>query len=199
MHCDDLYMTRNMHSQRASRQYYYAHAHKPTCTCIAQLCVRMSINDIPDHDGHVHTYVHHENRSLLQSLALMRSSNKEWLVVGLGAVRSLGSCGSLIFSCTRTLSHSSRMSCILSSLSSHALILASNGLMKGEPLIVWVLTIWSSRLVWISSTAVRMETPTRTRTHTYIHTCTHASIYASNVCMCMYMCNVHVYVILTES
>ena len=32
----------------------------------------MSINDIPDRDGHVHTYVHHENRSFIQSLALMR-------------------------------------------------------------------------------------------------------------------------------
>ena len=34
----------------------------------------ISINNIPDHDGHVHTYVHHENRSLIQSLALMRSA-----------------------------------------------------------------------------------------------------------------------------
>ena len=34
----------------------------------------ISINDIPDRDGHVHTYVHHENRSLIQSLALMRSA-----------------------------------------------------------------------------------------------------------------------------
>ena len=34
----------------------------------------ISINDIPDCDGHVHTYVHHENRSLIQSLALMRSA-----------------------------------------------------------------------------------------------------------------------------
>ena len=38
--------------------------------------MHMSINDIPDCDGHihmyVHTYIHHENRSLIQSLALMR-------------------------------------------------------------------------------------------------------------------------------
>ena len=55
------------HSQWASRQYYYAHV-------IVQMCVRISINDIPDRDGHVHTYVHRENRSLIQSLALMRSA-----------------------------------------------------------------------------------------------------------------------------
>ena len=51
------------------------------------------------------------------------------------------------------------VSCILMSLSSHALMRASNGLMKGEPLIVCVLTIWSSRLVCISSTEVKMDTP----------------------------------------
>ena len=64
------YYTRNTHSQRASRQYYYTHTHK----CITQLCARMSINNIPDRDGHVHTYVHHENRSLIHSLALMHSA-----------------------------------------------------------------------------------------------------------------------------
>ena len=48
----------NTHSQWASRQYY-AHAHKH----IAQLCARMSINDILDRDRHVHTYIHHENAS----------------------------------------------------------------------------------------------------------------------------------------
>ena len=60
----------NTHSQRALCQYYYVHAHKR----IAQLCTHMSINDIPDRDGQVHTYVHHENRSLIQSLALMCSA-----------------------------------------------------------------------------------------------------------------------------
>ena len=35
---------------------------------------RMSINDIPDRDGHVRTYVHHENRSLIQSPVLMHSA-----------------------------------------------------------------------------------------------------------------------------
>ena len=50
--------------------YYYAHAHKR----IAQLCTHMSINDIPDRDGCIHTYVHHENRSLIQSFVLMRSA-----------------------------------------------------------------------------------------------------------------------------
>ena len=29
------------------------------------------INNIPDHDGHVHVYIHRENRSLIQSLTLM--------------------------------------------------------------------------------------------------------------------------------
>ena len=46
----------------------------PSLTQSAQLCVCVSINNIPDHDGHVHTYVHHENRSLIQSLALMHSA-----------------------------------------------------------------------------------------------------------------------------
>ena len=53
--------TRNTHSQRALHQYYYAHAHKR----IAQLCACMSINDILDCGGHVHTYVHHGNRSFI--------------------------------------------------------------------------------------------------------------------------------------
>ena len=40
---------------------------------LAQLYARMSINNIPDCDRHIqYTYVHHENRSLIQSLALMR-------------------------------------------------------------------------------------------------------------------------------
>ena len=38
------------------------------------LCAHMSINNIPDHDGHVHTSVHHENRSFIQRLALMCSA-----------------------------------------------------------------------------------------------------------------------------
>ena len=59
-------------------QYSYAHAHK----CIAQLCARMSINDIPDHDGHVHTYVHHEIRSLIQRLTLMRLAIKKEFSTG---------------------------------------------------------------------------------------------------------------------
>ena len=78
--------TRNMHLQRALRQYYYTHAHKR----IAQLCVRMSINDIPDRDGHVHMYVHHENRSLIHSLALMRSAIKIILTTFRGARLRLG-------------------------------------------------------------------------------------------------------------
>ena len=47
-------------------------------TWLAQLCACMSINDNPDCDGqvHVHTYIRtsHENRSLIQSLALMCSA-----------------------------------------------------------------------------------------------------------------------------
>lgn len=38
------------------------------------------------------------------------------------------------------------------------LISFSKGLMNGEPLIVWVFTIWSSSIVWMSSKVVRMET-----------------------------------------
>ena len=45
--------TRNTHSQRTSPQYYDAHEHKR----ITQLCTRMSITDILDRDGHVHTYI----------------------------------------------------------------------------------------------------------------------------------------------
>ena len=39
------------------------------------------------------------------------------------------------------------------------LISASKGLMKGEPLMVCVLTIWSSSVVWMSSTEDRMLMP----------------------------------------
>ena len=31
-------------------------------------------HNIPDRDGHIHTYIHHENRSLIHSLALMCSA-----------------------------------------------------------------------------------------------------------------------------
>ena len=62
--------TRNTHLQWALHQYYYAHVHKR----IAQMCARISINDILDRDRHVHTHVRHENRSLIQNLALMRSA-----------------------------------------------------------------------------------------------------------------------------
>ena len=60
----ELFCTRNTHSQWASRQYYDVHAHKR----IPQMCMLILINDIPDRD----THVHHENRSLIQSLVLMR-------------------------------------------------------------------------------------------------------------------------------
>ena len=56
--------TRNTHAQWISCQVY------ASLTQPAQLCARMSINNIPDCDGHVH----HENRSLIQSLVLMRSA-----------------------------------------------------------------------------------------------------------------------------
>lgn len=39
------------------------------------------------------------------------------------------------------------------------LISLSNGLMKGDPLIVWVFIIWSSRRAWISSTEDRIWIP----------------------------------------
>ena len=75
--CNNCTFTRNTHFQRASHQYYYAHAHQR----IAQLCARMSINDatfliVMNTYMYIHvcTYVHHENRSLIQSLTLMRSA-----------------------------------------------------------------------------------------------------------------------------
>ena len=37
---------------------------------VSPSCAHTSINDIPDCDGHIHTYIYHENRSLSQSLAL---------------------------------------------------------------------------------------------------------------------------------
>ena len=58
--------TRNAHVQWASRQVYASPTQPP------QLCMRMSINNIPDCDRH--TYIHHENRSLIPSLTLMRSA-----------------------------------------------------------------------------------------------------------------------------
>ena len=42
--------------------------------------------------------------------------------------------------------------------SSH-LISVSNGLMNGEPRMVWVLTMWSSRRFWMSSTDERTDVP----------------------------------------
>ena len=62
----------NTHAQWASRKVYvYIPVHG--------MCMRYAspgqpahvINDIPDRDGLVHMYVHHENRSLIQSLMLM--------------------------------------------------------------------------------------------------------------------------------
>ena len=41
-----IYSTRNTHVQWASCQVY------------ASLCVRMAINDIPDSDGHIRTYMY---------------------------------------------------------------------------------------------------------------------------------------------
>ena len=68
--------TRNTHSQWASRRPQHD---VRINVRIAQLCARMSINDIPDRERTriytcVHTYIHLENRSLIQSLALMRSA-----------------------------------------------------------------------------------------------------------------------------
>ena len=41
----------------------------------------------------------------------------------------------------------------------HTLISFSNGFMNGDPLMVRVLTIWSSSIVWMSSTLARIEMP----------------------------------------
>ena len=69
--------TRNTHSQRASRQYYHAHAHK----CIAQLCARIlcqltTFLIVKDMYIRIYMYVHHEKRSLSHSLTLVRSAIK---------------------------------------------------------------------------------------------------------------------------
>ena len=51
------------------------------------------------------------------------------------------------------------MFCMSKSFSSQCLISFSNGLIKGEPFIVWVLTMWSSSMAWISSTEDRIVKP----------------------------------------
>ena len=53
--------------------------------------------------------------------------------------------------------------CISTSLASHSCISTSNGLMNGEPLIVWALMMWSSSSTCISSTDERIDTPCKTR------------------------------------
>ena len=58
-----------------------------------------------------------------------------------------------------TFSHASRMSCSLMRVAFHSFISSSNGLTKGEPSMVCVLTIWSSSSIWISSTEDRMVVP----------------------------------------
>ena len=62
----ELY-TRNMHVQWASRQVFAS----PTWP--AQLCTHMSINNIPDRDRQVYTYI--MRKIPIQSLALMHSAN----------------------------------------------------------------------------------------------------------------------------
>ena len=61
-------------SMSQSPEYACAVGLAPSPTQPTQLCMRISINDIPDCDRHVHTYVHYEKRSFIQSLALMRSA-----------------------------------------------------------------------------------------------------------------------------
>ena len=58
-----------------------------------------------------------------------------------------------------TFNHSSNISCINNNLFSHSLISSSKGLIKGEPLIVCVFTMWSSRRFWMSSIDVRIFVP----------------------------------------
>ena len=57
------------------------------------------------------------------------------------------------------LRHWSSMSCSSSRLASHSLVSSSNGLMKLEPFMVCVRTMWSSSSSWISSTAAKMNVP----------------------------------------
>ena len=63
-------LTRNTHAQWASHQVVYA-----SLTRLAQPCTRMSFLIMTD------TYVHHENRSLFQSLALMCSAITNCILV----------------------------------------------------------------------------------------------------------------------
>lgn len=58
-----------------------------------------------------------------------------------------------------TLSHSSRISCIEMSFSSHSFISVSNGLINGDPLMVCAFTMWSSSNIWMSSTLDKILTP----------------------------------------
>mmetsp|Transcript_8250 Transcript_8250/g.18106 ORF Transcript_8250/g.18106 Transcript_8250/m.18106 type:complete len:246 (-) Transcript_8250:315-1052(-) len=53
----------------------------------------------------------------------------------------------------------SRMSCIDVSVSSHLVISVMKGLIKRDPFMAWVLTIWSSSSCWISSTLESMRVP----------------------------------------
>ena len=53
---------------------YTRNTHAQWTSGPAQLCVCMSINNIPDRDEHVHVRKYHENRSLIQSLRLMHSA-----------------------------------------------------------------------------------------------------------------------------
>ena len=58
-----------------------------------------------------------------------------------------------------TLSHWSRMSCIVMSFSVHSLMACSKGLTNGDPIMVCALMMWSSSNIWISSTDDRILIP----------------------------------------
>ena len=68
--------TRNTHAQWASRQEYMHLRHgRPSCVCACQLITFLIVMDTYIRTD-IRMYVHHENKSLIQSLALMHSAIK---------------------------------------------------------------------------------------------------------------------------
>ena len=68
--------------------------------------------------------------------------------------------------CADTLSQLSVICCIDMSFASQSFISFSNGFTNGEPFIVCALMMWSSRISWMSSIVVSIDTPLHT-THRY--------------------------------
>ena len=57
------------------------------------------------------------------------------------------------------LSQLSIRSCSVCIIVSRSLTWSLKGLAKGEALIAWIFTIWSSRMAWMSSVEARMKVP----------------------------------------